>query len=167
VDQVADAAWRRNAAPFDGVTLLAEHVSTPRLLAAAAGVVHLLDERFRDTELHTAEDWLEHDGWVSEAELTDWNALRAAVATPEAFIDASPSDTYVRRAWLGRGAFYFRWYYYDESASPFAADPRAGGTLDVTADAEFIGEAVRELIALGVNPTTQGAHQFFADRWNG
>jgi hypothetical protein len=167
VDQVADAAWRAKAAPFDGVTLLAERLATPGLLTAAARVVELLEERFRETELQTAEDWLEHDAWVNDAESTDWNTLRATVATPEALIEASPSDTYVHRAWLGRGAFYVRWCYYDESASPFAGDPRAGGALDVMADAECIGEAVRVFVTLGVEPTTQDAHQFFADRWNG
>lgn len=147
--------------------MLAERLATPRLLTTAARVVGLLEERFRETELQTAEDWLEHDGWVNEAQPTDWNTLRAAVATPEAFIEASPSDTYARRAWLGRGAFYFRWCYYDESASPFAGDPPAGGSLDVTADTECIGEIVRELITLRVEPATHDAHQFFADRWNG
>ena len=48
------------------VTLLAERLATPRLLAASARVVELLEERFGETELQTAEDWLKHDAWVNE-----------------------------------------------------------------------------------------------------
>ena len=140
---------------------------TRLLVAAAARMVDLLGRTFPDVALQTAEDWLEHDGLVTELEPATWRDLRAAVATTEALIEASPSDTYVRRAWLARDAFYFRWHYYDEGDSPFASDPPAGGDLDVTAHAGFIAEAVRELAVLGASATTEPANAFFEQRWNG
>src|SRR5262249_12598751 len=109
----------------------------------------------------TAEDWLEHDGYVSEAQPATWSDLRAAVATEEAFRDASPCDTYVRRAWLGDHSFYLRWHYYDDADTPPAGDG------DITADPAFVGDAVRELAALGIEATTDGAAAFFQQRWNG
>jgi hypothetical protein len=167
VDRIADAAWRARTAPFGGVTAFTETVPTTSLLAGVARLVDLLELAFPGALLQTAEDWLEHDGFVNEPQGATWSDLRAAVATREAFIDASPLDTYVRRAWLGRDSFYFRWHYYDEGDPPFAADPSAGGDLDVTADLEFIANAVQELAALGVRASTQEAATFFSDRWNG
>ncbi len=130
-------------------------------------MVELLEATFRTVALHTAEDWLEHDGFVNEPQPTSWSDLRNAVATAETFIEASPWDTYVRRAWLGEGVFYFRWHYYNEGDSPFAADPPAGGDLDLTSDAESVAVAVRELASLGIDAATEPAHTFFERRWNG
>lgn len=104
---------------------------------------------------------------MSEPEPATWTELRAAVATTQAFVAASPQDTYVRRAWLGGEAFYLRWHYYDEGDSPFASDPAAGGDLDVTADGAFIARASRELALVSAKVQTQDADAFFQQRWNG
>jgi hypothetical protein len=167
VDRLADAAWRSKAAPFDAVTLSTPSIETADLVAAAANVVDLLEAEFPSAVIHTAEDWLEHDGFVTEPELATWSDLRAAVRNSGALIEASPLDTYVRRAWLGESAFYLRWHYYDEADSPFAADPPAGGDLDVTADAQVVATAMRHLAAVGIDTTTHQADAFFAQRWNG
>ena len=167
VDRVADALWRSGSPPFDGLVLSTACISTAPLVSGCARVVELLEAAFPLVTLLTAEDWLEHDGFVSEPRPATWCDVRGAVASAEALIGASPVDTYVRRAWLGEGAFYFRWHYYDEGDSPFAADPAAGGDLDLTAHAEFVVGAVRELTALGITATTEPASTFFDRRWNG
>ena len=167
VDRFADAAWRSNVAPFDGLTASTPTIPTALLLDGAAVVVDFLARTFPSVVLYMAEDWLEHDGYVNEPEMSAWTDLRAAVASREALIKASPCDTYVRRAWHGDRAFYFRWHYYDESDSPFAADVAAGGDLDVTAGADVVAPLTRELGALGIDATAGPASIFFRERWNG
>jgi hypothetical protein len=168
VDRLSDAAWRARAAPFDGLTVCtSDELPTASLLAGAARVADLLRHTFPEASIHSAEDWLEHDGFVNEPQHATWSDLLAAVETEAAFVEASPWDTYVRRAWLGESSFYFRWHYYDEGDSPFAADPPAGGDLDVTADAEFAAVVVRELAVLGIETNTETATTFFNKRYNG
>lgn len=164
MDRLAAAAWRAQAPPFDGMTLCTPTLATESLVACARCAVELLGDQFAAVALHTAEDWFEHDGFVNEPQPASWRDLRAAVATAARFVDASPWDTYVRRAWMGDGAFYFRWHYYDEGDSPFAAEPPAGGDLDLTADATFVASVVRELAALGVEASTEAATTFFKQR---
>ena len=149
------------------MTLYTPPLATEPLVVCARRVVELLGGEFSAVALHSAEDWLEHDAFVNEPRPASWSDLRAAVATAQTFIEASPWDTYVRRAWMGEGTFYFRWHYYDEGDSPFAAEPPAGGDLDLTADATFVASVVRELAGLGVEVSTESAKTFFQQRWNG
>jgi hypothetical protein len=158
VDRLADSLWRAGAAPFDGLTLVTPTLATEQLHAAASRLVGQLEDAFPQVQLHTAEDWLEHDGWVSEPEPAGWANLRSAVETVDAFVTASPEDTYVRCAWLGEGAFYLRWHCSDEG------DPPAGGDIDLTADAEVVRAAAREL---DIRAEIEPAADFFERRWNG
>jgi hypothetical protein len=147
--------------------LFTPSIATAPLLSGCARIVELLEGAFSSVPLLTGEDWLEHDAFVSEPRPATWPDLRGSVAAHDAFIEPSPSDTFVRRAWLGEGAFYFRWHYYDERDSPFDADPAAGGDLDLTADAGLIAVALHELASAGINATTEPASTFFERRWNG
>ena len=156
MDRLADSLWRAGAPPFGGLTLLTPTLAPEELHAAASRLVGQLEDAFAHVQLHTAEDWLEHDGWVSEPEPCTWADLRAAVETVDAFVAASPDDTSVRRAWLGEGAFYLRWH------NDHEGDP--GGDLDLTADAEVVRAAARELDA---RAEIEPAAEFFERRWNG
>jgi hypothetical protein len=167
VDRTTDARWRDHLPPFDALTLTTPVLATQQLHAAAARLVGFLSGAFPDAALHTAEDWHEHDGFVSEPEPAGWRALELAVSSEEALKESSPSDTYVRRAWLADGSFYLRWFFYDEGDSPYAAAPPAGGDLDLTADRDVIEDVLRVLRESGIEAAVEPASAFFSRRWNG
>jgi hypothetical protein len=167
VDRIAAARWRDHRAPFDALTLATPVLATEQLHAAAARLVGLLRRAFPDAPLHTAEDWHEHDGFVSEPEPAGWEALALAVSSEAALDEWSPTDTYVRRAWLGDGCFYLRWFLYDEGDSPYAATPPAGGEIDLTAQRDVIDEVLHVLREIGIEAAVEPAGEFFSRRWNG
>lgn len=168
VDRLAESLWRSGRAPFDGLTLATGLLPTPRLRLAASTLVSLLRPGFARTSLRTAEDWHEHDGYVTSATPATWEELAAAVADDDALVRWSPGDDRVRRAWLaGDGSFYLRWFVYDESDDLMPADPPVGGDVDLTGQAGVV-EAAREALAeLGVDAEVAPARDFFRRRWAG
>ena len=167
VDRIAEARWRGQAPPFDAVTLSTPLLATQQLHAAAAALVGLLRVAVPDAVLHTSEDWHEHDGFVSEPQPAGWDVLELAVSSEAAFKEWSPTDTYVRRAWLADGSFYLRWYFYDEGGSLSDATPPAGGDLDLTADRDVIADVLGLLRGSGIEADVELAWDFFSRRWSG
>jgi hypothetical protein len=167
VDRTAEALWREQLPPFDGLTLATPELAIDRLHAAVARLVDLLRGMYPNAALQTAEDWHEHDGFVSEPEPGDWGALLLAVRSEESLRDSSPEDTDVRRAWLAEGAFYLRWLCFEEDDSVFESAAAAGGDLDLTAGREVIQEALRALREMGIDPEVEPAGEFFDRRWTG
>jgi hypothetical protein len=168
VDQLAESLWRSGRPPFDGLTLATALLPARRLRLATSSLVWLLCPGSSRRSLRTAEDWHEHDGYVTAAAPTTWEDLAAAVASDEAFARWSPGDDLVRRAWLAEdGSFYLRWFMYDESNDLTSADPAVGGDVDLTGQSGLI-EAGRDALAeLGVDAEVAPASAFFRDRWAG
>ena len=167
VDRIAEARWRDLVPPFDALTLATPILATQQLHAAAASLVRLLRVAFPDAVLSTAEDWHEHDGFVSEPQPAGWDVLALAVGSDAAFMECSPTDTYVRRAWLADGSLYLRWLFYDEGESLYAATPRSGGDLDLTAERDVIEDVLELLRKIGIEAAVEPASDFFGRRWSG
>src|SRR3954447_4116685 len=79
MDRIADASWRDQQPPFDGLTLATGTLPSSELTAVAAELVAFLRDAFQGVSLHTAEDWLEYDGFVNEPEAAEWSDLEGAV----------------------------------------------------------------------------------------
>jgi hypothetical protein len=123
----------------------------------AAELVAFLRNAFGEVALQTAEDWLEHDGFVNEPEDAAWSDLADAVAGEASLRQSSPEDADVRRAWLGNGSFYLRWHVDDDGE----------GDLDLTAARDVVQSALRTLRELAIEPEIEPADDFFSRRWNG
>gem|GEM_PF-6111615 len=161
MDQRTEQLWRRRAAPFDDLTLWTAHLPTATLRTAIATIIGVLDGLVDNPRLQTAEDWHEHDGYLSDAEDVPWSALLAAFASDDALRDASPEDDGVRRAWRAEdGTFYLRWWY-SEDETP------SGGDTDFSASREIVDVVARQLAQLGIDVEIGPAAEFFADRWGG
>ena len=167
VDRIAEARWRHQVAPFDAATLATPIVATQELHSAVAAVVGLLRVTFPEAVLHTSEDWHEHDGFISEPQPVGWDSLELAVSSEAAFKHWSPTDTYVRRAWLADGSFYLRWYFYDEGESLSVATPPTGGDLDLTAQRHVIEDVLDLLQERRIEAAVEPAWDFFSRRWSG
>jgi|tagenome__1003787_1003787.scaffolds.fasta_scaffold20431045_2 hypothetical protein len=157
MDRIADARWRDHEPPFDGLTLATGTLPSSQLSTVAARLVAFLRNAFGDISLQTAEDWLEHDGFVSEPEAAEWGELEDAVAREGSLREWSPEDADVRRAWLGTGSFYLRWH----------VDDDGGGDVDLTAARDVVQAALSTLRALTIEPEIEPADEFFSRRWNG
>lgn len=93
MDRNVDGLWRAGAAPFDGLTIATPTIPTHELHVVVSRLVGILEIAFGDAALRSGEDWLEHDGFVTESEPAGWGALNASVLTVEALVEASPVDT--------------------------------------------------------------------------
>ena len=68
MDRRSDSLWRAGTPPFDGLTLVTPALTTEQLHATASRLAGQLEDAFPHVQLHTAEDWLEHDdGFVVHA----------------------------------------------------------------------------------------------------
>jgi len=161
MDPQTEHLWRRHAAPFADLTLWTEHLPVTRLRTAIATIVGLLDGLVDNPRLQTAEDWHEHDGYVSPSVEAPWSALLAAVATDDALCEASPEDDGVRRAWRAQdGSFYLRWSL-DRDEEP------SRGDADFSASREIVDVVARQLGQLGIDVEIGPAAEFFEDRRGG
>jgi hypothetical protein len=159
--QRTEQLWRRHAPPFADLTLWTAHLPTATLRTAITTIVGLLDGLVDNPRLHAAEDWHEHDGYLSDADEVPWSALLAACASDGALRAASPEDDGVRRAWrAGDGSFYLRWCLDDD-------EPPSGGEADFSASREIVDVVARQLDQLGIDVEIGPAAEFFEDRWGG
>jgi hypothetical protein len=164
VDRITEPLWRETRSPFDGLTLVTPMLSSRELLVATASVVRLLHRACPGVTLTTAQDWHEHDGFVTEAAAASWDQLEEAVHSEDALMSWTPLDPFVRRAWLGRDSFYLRWHYFDGYERPFHPAAPAGGDLDLTGAAPLVRRAQKRLRAAGIESETEAAKTFFARR---
>lgn len=170
VDELAESLWRSGQPPFNGTTLVTTLVELPRLRAVIRALSVVLRARFPTVAaLQTAEDWHEHDGYITSGAAARWEDLAAALETDDAFAGWTPDDEYVRRAWLAADStFYLRWFAYDDSVGPSPIDePAIGGDADLTADAQTIAAAAKAMAALGVEIEVLSAQEFFKVGWGG
>jgi hypothetical protein len=160
--------WLAGLTPFDGITLslgTGDLVPLPFLRRALRGLVERLQQRFPDEDLYTAEDWHEHDGYVSEARRTTWDGVRSWLASEEALYAAGSDDTYVWIALFPEGlAFYLRFYIPRDAESE---DPERRGDFDLTCSRALVGElAVIAAAAEGLALAQEPAKAYF-DRHSG
>jgi hypothetical protein len=161
MDEQTEQLWRSEAPPFDGLTLWTPTLPTARLREAIVAIVAVLEGYVDRPRLHTAEDWHEHDGYLSGAELVAWSRLLAALTGDDALRRASPADDLVRRAWRAEdNSFYLRWQHPDD-------DPASGGDADFTASRSIVDAVARRLAELGIDVEIGPAAEFFADRFGG
>jgi hypothetical protein len=165
MDERTEQLWRNRAAPFDGLTLWTPTLATARLREAVTTIVAVLEGYVDRPRLHMAEDWHEHDGYLSGADVVAWSQLLAALQGDDALRRASPADDLVRRAWRAEdNSFYLRWQHPDD---PSQDDPASGGDADFTASRSIVDSVARRLTELGIDVEIGPAAEFFADRFAG
>lgn len=153
--------WQRGEAPFNGVTLTPnEWLPVPALAAALAELIPFLQAQ-SGSQLDMLLDWHAHDGFLTPAEPTTWEALAALVRMPGALVRAfTGGDTAVYRAYFPADCrFYLRIYLSDEDG------PTPGewsGTFDLSGPAILI-DAARETLAQNGGGAwhTAPAHAYF------
>lgn len=162
MDQQTEQRWRDLAPPFDGLTLWTTPLPTADLRRAIAAIVAVLEGYVDRPRLLTAEDWHEHDGYMSTADDVPWSQLLAALTSDDALRGASPEDDQVRRAWFAADdSFYLRWCHHYED------DPPASGDADFTSSRSIVDVVARRLAELGIDVEIGHAAEFFHDRWAG
>ena len=167
MDTHIEQLWRDGAPPFDGLTLWTPLLPTARLREALEVVVAVLETYVEQRALQTAEDWHEHDGYISMAYEATWDQLLGALSDDQTLRRSSPEDDLVRRAWRDQNdIFYLRWFHYEDDDSG-EDEPPAGGAADLTAPRAVVDATLRQLAEIGLDVEVGPARDFFADRWAG
>ena len=118
MDTHTEQLWRDGAPPFDGLTLWTPPLPAAGLCEALEVIVGVLESYVEQRALQTAEDWHEHDGYISMAYEATWDQLTGALSSEAALRRSSPGDDLVRRAWRDQNdIFYLRWVVYAERRS--------------------------------------------------
>lgn len=161
MDTHTEQLWRDTAPPFDGLTLWTPPLATTRLREALTVIVDVLEAYAEHRALQTAEDWHEHDGYISMAYEASWDQLTGALSDDEALQRSCPEDDLVRRSWRPQDdLFYLRWVVYEDG------EPEVGDA-DLTAPRAIVDAAARQLAGIGLDVEIGHARDFFAERWAG
>jgi hypothetical protein len=157
--------WIAGHPPFDGLTLSLgsdDLVPLPALRRALQFVVGELEKMYPHHALHTAADWHEHDGCLSEPRASSWEELHAWLASDESLRAAGQGDTYVRTAVMPEsGEFYLRFYVPDEYDNDY---PEPRGSFDLACPEE-VARVLAAETALGL--TNEPAQEFFDRSYGG
>lgn len=161
MDTHTEQLWRDTSPPFEGLTLWTPPLAIAALREALTVVVDVLEAYAEQRALQTAEDWHEHDGYISMAYEATWEQLTGALSDDEALRRSIPGDALVRRAWRPQDdLFYLRWHVYEDG------EPQAGDA-DLTASRAIVDAAARQLAGIGLDVEIGHARDFFAERWAG
>ncbi|HQR08928.1 MAG TPA: hypothetical protein PLN21_19055 [Gemmatales bacterium] len=151
----------RHQSPFDKRTLVNESImSLENLRDALAKMLPVLEESVQGQLLFAFDDWLEHDGFISDRTETTWEHLASCTSGVGSLITNSPGDAYVRRAiYPGDCSFLFRYYVDDEEGAEVYGD------FDLTASPDLIA-AVRKVLPVdgSVQWKVEAAREFFERR---
>jgi hypothetical protein len=174
MDADLEARWRLATSPFSGKTVYVdEFIPLADLRAALSIALTELSMRFGGESLLRADDWHEHDGYISEAEPSDWTELKALTTSDEAILRACTDETYVRRAYFTQSrGFLLRIYVPSPYDDPHLLhdDPALvrSGVFDVSCDASMAGELISTAKASGVaDLRSTSAKEFFDQRYSG
>ncbi|CAN5267718.1 hypothetical protein BH20ACT16_BH20ACT16_13330 [soil metagenome] len=168
MDTHSEQLWRDGAPPFDGLTLWTPPLPAAGLCEALEVIVSVLESYVEQRALQTAEDWHEHDGYISMAYEATWDQLVGAFSDEAALRRSSPGDDLVRRAWRDQNdVFYLRWFLYDDDDDVGQDDAPGGGEADLTAARAIVDAAARQLAEIGLDVEVGPARDFFVDRWGG
>lgn len=161
MDTHTEQLWRDTRPPFDGLTLWTPPLAIAGLREALTVIVDVLETYAEHRALQTAEDWHEHDGYISMAYEATWDQLTGALSDDAALLRSIPGDAFVRRAWRPQDdRFYLRWLVYEEE------EPEAGDA-DLTASRAIVDATARQLAEIGLDVEIGHARDFFAERWAG
>ncbi len=161
MDTHTEQLWRDVRPPFDGLTLWTPPLAITDLREALTAIVDVLETYAEQRALQTAEDWHEHDGYISMAYEATWDQLAGALADDATLRRSIPGDSMVRRAWRPQDdLFYLRWLVYEDE------QPEAGDA-DLTASRAIVDAAARQLAGIGLDVEIGHARDFFAERWAG
>lgn len=161
MDTHTEQLWRDTRPPFDGLTLWTPPLAIADLREALTVIVDALETYAEHRALQTAEDWHEHDGYISMSYEATWDQLVGALSDDAALRRSIPGDASVRRAWRPQDdLFYLRWLVFEEE------QPEAGDA-DLTASRAIVDAAARQLAGIGLDVEIGHARDFFAERWAG
>ncbi len=161
MDTHTEQLWRDTRPPFDGLTLWTPPLAIADLREALTAIVDVLEAYAERPALQTAEDWHEHDGYISMAYEATWDQLTGAFSGDAALRRSIPGDSMVRRAWRPQDdLFYLRWLVYEDE------EPEVGDA-DLTASRAIVDAVARQLAGIGLDVEIGHARDFFAERWAG
>ena len=150
MDQPLTASLAAGTPPFDGQTLcLPELLPLEELVRVLGVTVTALRARWPEADLLHHEDWLEHDGYITNSKPFTWAELMALVASPEALYVGRPSDDFVRTGvYSPTAGFYLRVWVPDENDDP-EHYPGRWGSFDLSANAEVLAKLEQALPSQG------------------
>lgn len=106
------------------------------LQSALNGILPVLKQTSTGQALFAFDDWLQHDGFVTNCVETTWEELSSSTSTIDALMSSRQGDTYVRRAvYPADCSFLLRFYVDDED---MISGVQYSGDFDLTANAELI-----------------------------
>ncbi len=142
--------WKRGLSPFDGDCLVTDDLlSVEDLRSLFTTVVSRLEQLYGAQRLYTFDDWHQHDGYITERRLTDWNAMKAVSKTAEALIESRQGDTYVHRSFYPADCtFLLR---YDIPDDDIGEETGFTGAFDLSAQPAVVANLM-ELLPPGFRP---------------
>src|SRR5262249_36278482 len=111
VDALLNQRWQSGLSPFDGDCLVTDDaINVEELRELLAVVVPELERGCAGQALYAFDDWHQHDGYVTERRVMEWEALAAVARIADALIASRQGDTYVHRSFYPEGfAFLLRY----------------------------------------------------------
>jgi hypothetical protein len=136
--------WQAGLSPFDGDCLITgDLVSVEDLRALLAGILSTLERDYGAQTLYTFDDWHQHDGYVTERQMTAWKSLATLGQRADTLIASRQGDAYVHRSFYPEDfSFLLRYDIPDEDCGDGTG---FSGALDLSAKPARIAETLSVL----------------------
>ena len=156
---------QQGSSPFDGRILEVLCKSPSGMRAGLLGIVDvLINENANPSILHTLLDWHQHDGYLTNDDVVDWEELIGALSDDARLVQWSSDDTFVRRAWYPPDfSWLLRWCISSDPSDFGTASSPAVGSYDITASAELISAAR----SVAPDAEIRDATEFYSATWAG
>ena len=138
--------WQSGLSPFDGDCLVTDDLlSVEDLRSLLAVIVPALQSEYAAQTLYTFDDWHQHDGYVTERRLTDWETLAAASRTADTLLASRQGDTYVHCSFYTEDlSFLLRYDVADEECGDKTG---FAGTFDLSASSNVVAKVAAHVPA--------------------